>query len=190
MRWIVDTSAWSRRDIPAVRTQLSEILAECEDSEFVLSPTVLLELMRGPQGDAVAREHAALTAIMETLPTDTHTFALAASAMETLAAVSAEGHRLPVPDLVTASLAHQHGCGVVHLDDDFEELARNSGLNFEQRRIELPEDAPAGGTGHPAAGRQRALKQELSQLLHQMPILDAEAALERVVRELRAAGRA
>jgi predicted nucleic acid-binding protein len=185
VRWIVDTSAWARRDIPAVKQQLGDILAEEHDSEFVLSPAVLLELMRGPQGDDVARECDALTSSMETLPANAETFVLAAIAMQQLASVSAEGHRLPVPDLVTAALAHQHGCGVVHLDGDFESLAQHGGLEFADRRIELPEDDPDGGAGHLRAGRQRALKQELGQLLHQKPIGEAEEILERIVEDLR-----
>jgi predicted nucleic acid-binding protein len=185
VRWIVDTSAWSRRDIPEVRAQLTEILAEEQDSELVLSPSVLLELMRGPQGDEVARERERLTAGMETLAADARTFELAAGAMECLASVGPEAHRLPVPDLITAALAHQHACGVVHVDEDFELLARRSGLEFEQRRIELPGDRSGSATGHPQANKQRALKQELSQLLHRKPVAEAEEILERVVRELR-----
>lgn len=185
MRWIIDTSAWGRRDIPAVKSQLTDILAEEDDGEFVLSPIVLLELMRGPQGDAVAREHEILTSSMQTLPVDAQTFELAAAAMQRLASVTAEGHRLPVPDLVTAALAHQHGCGVVHLDDDFEQLAQHGGLRFEARRIELPEAGADGGADHPQAGGQRALKRELWQLLHQKPIAEAQEILERIVQELR-----
>lgn len=188
MRWMVDTSAWSRRDVPEIRQQLQDILAESPDSELVLSPSVLLELMRGPQGDEVARERETLTRSMETLPADARTFELAAGAMETLASASAEGHRVPVPDLVTAALAQQHGCGVVHLDGDFERLAQHAGLGFEQRRLELSDDGEDRGLSHPAAARQRALRQELAQLLHQRPVREAEAILERMVRELTPTG--
>ncbi len=185
MRWIVDTSAWSRRDIPKVNEQLNDILSEHEDSVFVLSPAVLLELLRGPQDEEVAVERETLTESMELLPADAKTFELAADAMQALAAHDAEAHRLPLSDLVTAALAHQHGCGVIHLDEDFEQLAHHSGLSFEQRRIELPDDDSERGTAHPVADRQRALKQELAQLLHQKPVFEAEEFLERFVGELR-----
>jgi predicted nucleic acid-binding protein len=178
MRWIVDTSAWSRRDLSEVNAQLNDILGEHGDSVFVLSPAVLLELLRGPQNDEVAVERKTLTETMELLPADAKTFELAADAMEVLATHSAEAHRLPLADLITAALAHQHGCGVIHLDEDFEELAQHSGLSFDQRRIALPGEDPEGGSGHPVADRQRALKRELARLLHQKPVSEAEEFLE------------
>jgi len=189
VRWVVDTSAWARREIPEVRRQLEDILAERDESEFVLSPVVLLELLRGPQGDAdVSAERGMLTSSMATLGVDAATFELAADAMEALARHDATAHRLPVADLVTAALAHQHRSGVVHCDDHFELLANCSGLQFVQRRIELPADDAQRSSGHLIAGRQRALKQEPFQLLHREPVADAEAFLERTVRALRERG--
>lgn len=185
MRWIVDTSAWSRRAIPEVNRHLNDILSEGQDSVFVLSPAVLLELLRGPQGGAVALERETLTASMELLPADAKTFVLAADAMAVLATHDAEAHRLPLSDLITAALAHQHGCGVIHIDGDFEQLARHSGLSFDQRRIELSHGDSESGSGHPVANRQRALKRELAQLLHQKPASEAEELLERFVDALR-----
>jgi len=184
MRWIVDTSAWSRRDLPEVNEQLNDILSEHKDSVFVLSPAVLLELLRGPQNDEVAVERETLTDSMELLPADARTFELAADAMEVLATHNAEAHRLPLSDLITAALAHQHGCGVIHLDEDFEQLAWHSGLSFDQRRIELPDESESG-SDHPVADRQRALKREFAQLLHQKSVSEAEEFLERFVEQLR-----
>ncbi len=180
--WLIDTSAWARRDVTEVRDQLDELLSE--DGELALSPPVLLELLRGPQGEEVAREHARLTGMMVTLPADEETFRLAAEAMERLAAHAREGHRLPVTDLVTAALAHRHHCGVVHCDGDYEQIAEYGGLSFPHRKIGIS-DSPTGA--HPVARGQRALKKELGQLLHQMPAIQAEAFLERVVEEARAA---
>ncbi len=142
MRWIADTSAWSRRHHPEIGVQLDAIIGEKDTAEFVLSPTVLLELMRGPQGEQVAAERRVLTSGMAVLPVDGETFELAANAMQTLATVSPEAHRLPMPDLVTAALAHQRGCGIVHLDGDFEQISAHAGLRFEQRRL----DVPSGGS--------------------------------------------
>jgi predicted nucleic acid-binding protein len=138
VRWLVDTSAWSRRLLPHVAQQLQGILAEEEDSELVLSPSVLLELMRGPQHEAVAEERRTLTRAMEVLGVDDRTFELAAEAMERLALHQAEAHRLQIPDLITAALAHQHGCGVVHIDEDLKLLEAHGGLTFEARKLELP----------------------------------------------------
>lgn len=183
MRWIVDTSAWSRRATPKVNEQLNDILSEADDGVFVLSPAVLLELLRGPQGDDVAVERETLTASMELLSVDATTLALAADAMVALATHDAVAHQLPPSDLITAALAHQHGCGVVHVDDDFQRLAHHSGLRFEQRRIELSDGH--SGSGHPVADRQRELKRELAALLHRKPASEAEAFLERFVEALR-----
>lgn len=182
MRWLVDTSAWARRALPGIAEQLDAILDEDPEAELVLSPAVLLELMRGPQGEAVAHERHELEGSLQVLEADARTFALAADAMERLAEHASEAHRLPIPDLVTAALAHQHGCGVVHVDGDFDLLAAHGGLSFEARGLELPpgDDAP-----NPAA-RQRQLKRELAQLLHQMTIADAEAFLETTVEQARA----
>lgn len=150
-----------------------------DEDEFVLSPAVHLELLREPQGDAVGARRRELEGAMEILAADAETFSLAADAMEAFAQHDAVAHRRPIADLVTAALAHQHRCGVVHLDGDFDVLARYSGLQFEVRRIEL---GNAGRSANHPARRQRGLKTELAQLVHQMPVDDAEAFLEDVVR--------
>jgi predicted nucleic acid-binding protein len=183
MLWIVDASAWARRGIPQVQEQLDALLGERDDNELVMSPSVLLELLRGAQGNAVAEARAELADAMTTLATDAQTFALAASAMEKLALTGAEAHRVSVSDLITAALAHQYAGGVVHVDEDFERLAAHSGLTFEQRRLALPEQGE-GAPAHPAA-RQRALVKQLRQLLHQRPRAEAEAVLERAIADLR-----
>lgn len=181
MRWLVDTSAWARRGLPGIADQLAALLDEYDDAELVLSPAVLLELLRGPQGAAVATARRELEGSLPVLEADARTFALAADTMERLAAHAPQAHRLPVPDLITAALAHQHGCGVVHVDGDFDLLAAHAGLDFEARGLNLPSaaDAPTPAT------RQRELKRELAQLLHQMAIPDAEAFLERAVAQAR-----
>jgi len=139
VRWIVDTSAWSRLDRPEVKKQLEELLAG-EADELVLAPTVELELMREPQWDAVAAKRQELEAAMEVLAADAETFALAADAMERLAQHHAEAHRRPIADLIPAALAHQHGGGVVHLDGDFDLLAEHSGLELEVFRVQVSDD--------------------------------------------------
>ncbi|MEI6446702.1 MAG: PIN domain-containing protein [Actinomycetes bacterium] len=149
MRWIVDTSAWARRDKPAVRDQIKSILEESDESRLVLAPTVMLELLRGPQGDAVAAERSRLLDHMELLSADTETFALAADAMERMAEWAPEGHRVATADLLTAALAHQHRGGVIHIDRDFLELAERSGLTFEERMLAAPSHERQSLKGHP-----------------------------------------
>ena len=184
MRWIVDTSAWSRLHRPEVQKQVEELLGE--ENELVLSPAVELEILREPQWDAVSARRRELEEAMEILRADAETFSLAADAMERLARHQAEAHRRPIADLITAAVAHQHGCGVLHLDGDFELLAEHGGLAFDVVRVKLR--APDGDdeqAGHPAA-KQRQLKTELAQLVHQMPLDEAETFLRAVVEQARA----
>jgi predicted nucleic acid-binding protein len=183
MRWLVDTSAWSRRGIPAVRDQLTALLEEHDDHELVLSGPVLLELLTGPTGAAVAAEHAQLRDAVAVIAPDDETIRLAAQMMERLALAGPEHHRRPVADLLTAALAHQHDCGLVHIDRDFELIAAHGGLPFTERRLRLP---GSGDAPHPAE-TQRALKRELSQLLHTLPVATAERLLERAVADARQA---
>lgn len=182
VRWIVDTSAWAGRGVPGIADQIEAILDEEHDSELVLSGVVLLELLRGPLGAGVVAERARLQAAMATLPLDDGVVRGAADAMERLAAHEPDAHRLPVADLLTAALADRHGCGVIHADGDFETLGRHSGLAFEDRKLELP---PTTAVEHGTAARQRALKRELARCLHQLPVEDAEALLERAIAEAR-----
>jgi predicted nucleic acid-binding protein len=183
MRWLVDTSAWARRGIPEVRDQLKALLAEDDEHELALSGPVLLELLTGPQGAAVAAEQAQLREVVPVIATDDETFRLAAEMMENLALAGPEHHRRPVADLLTAALAHQHGWGLVHIDRDFELIAAHGGVPFLQRRLQLP---GSGDASHPAE-TQRTLKRELNQALHRLPVATAEALLSRAVAEARQA---
>lgn len=177
MRWLVDTSAWSRRRIPEVGAQLAALLDEAPDNELVLSGPVLLELLTELQGADVAATETTLREAAEVLAPDDETIRLAALMMSNLAQAGTDCHRRPIADLLTAALAHQHACGLVHIDHDFELIARHGGLELTQRRLELPD---AGGRPHPAAS-QRALKREL----HQLPAETAEALLRRAIAEAR-----
>lgn len=149
--------------------------------ELAFSPPVLLELLRGPQGAQVAELRAKLAADIPVLPVSEETFKLAGDAMERLAGHSSEGHRIPISDLVTAVIADEHGAGVLHCDDDFERLSKHAGLGFPERRLEFDH---SGSSNNPAA-RQRELRKELNQALHQLPLGEAEALLEQWVAQVR-----
>ena len=56
------------------------------------------------------------------LSMDAGTFAVALSAQRELAALG--HHRVPLPDLLIAACAHQHGAGVIHVDRHYDTLAR------------------------------------------------------------------
>jgi predicted nucleic acid-binding protein len=66
------------------------------------------------------------------LRTDAETIAIARAAQRELAAKSQ--HRVPIPDLLIASCAHQHQAAVLHLDRHYETLARV--LAFTPVRLE------------------------------------------------------
>jgi len=66
------------------------------------------------------------------LRTDAETIALARTAQRELAAISR--HRVPIPDLLIASCAHQHQAAVLHLDRHYETLA--GVLSFTPLRVE------------------------------------------------------
>lgn len=179
MRWIVDTSAWSRRGQQKVADQLRAVVRRGDELAF--SPPVLIEVLRGPQVADVAEERAKLTADVPVLPVSPDTFELAAGAMEQLAEHSADGHRVPIPDLLTAVIAHEHGAGVLHCDGPFALLSEHAGLSFPEDELEF--DAP-DSCSNPAA-RQRELKKQLNQTLHLMPIDEAEKLLEAAVQQAR-----
>ena len=60
--------------------------------------------------------------VLHELRTDAETVAIARTAQRELAARSR--HRLPIPDLLVAACAHQHGAAVLHLDRHYETLAQ------------------------------------------------------------------
>jgi hypothetical protein len=70
--------------------------------------------------------------VFHELRTDAETIAVARTAQLELARESQ--HRLPVPDLLIAACAHQHGAAVLHLDRHYETLARV--LSFTPIRLE------------------------------------------------------
>jgi predicted nucleic acid-binding protein len=177
--WLADTSAWARRAVPEIAAQLDAILDEDPANEFALTGPVLIELLREPHGHAVASARAEHEAALSVLSITKAVQDAALDAMTALAAHSPDGHRLPIADLLTAASAHHYGCGIVHIDGDFEALAaEHSGLRFQHRRLRLP-DNPALAAD-PAA-RQRALRKALNQRLHALPIADAERLLEQFI---------
>jgi predicted nucleic acid-binding protein len=185
MRWIVDTSAWARRGIPEIAAQINAILDEDPTHELVLTGPILIEILREPQGTTVAETRADLEAGMTILPVTPATQAPALDALVRLADHHPDAHRLPVTDLLTAAMADHHGCGIIHVDGDFELLAKHSGLTFEHRRLGLP--SPLQQVPSPAT-RQRELRRQLARQLHELPVADAERLLERFLVDAHTAG--
>lgn len=102
------------------------------DGELCLCVVTRLEILHSARSpaDFQALEDDLLQ--FRDLRMDAETFAAAAGAQREL---SAPGHhRVPIPDLLIAACAQQHGAVVLHLDRHFDHLA--SVLGF--RALELP----------------------------------------------------
>lgn len=93
-----------------------------DEGELCVCPITRLEVLYSARN---AKQYAELEAELDSfrqLRMDVETFAVAQAAQRQLAERS--HHRIPIPDLLVAACAHQHGAGVVHLDRHYELLAR------------------------------------------------------------------
>lgn len=70
---------------------------------------------------------------------DSDTWLIAERSQRQLAEDPAVSHRISVVDLMLATIASQHGLGVLHYDSDYDLLAEHTSLEFESVWI-----APAG----------------------------------------------
>ncbi|HEV7769809.1 MAG TPA: hypothetical protein VGO66_04005 [Solirubrobacterales bacterium] len=70
---------------------------------------------------------------------DSDTWLIAERSQRELAEDPAVSHRISVVDLLLATIASQHGLGVLHYDGDYDLLAAHTSLEFESFWI-----APAG----------------------------------------------
>lgn len=150
--------------------------------ELALSLPVLLEILRGPQGDAVTAEKKALLSALVVPPMNHEITEIASKIMVSLAKHSPIAHRLPVSDLLTAAQAQQLRAGILHADHDYEQIAQNGGVDVPTRHCQVDD----GDASPPRARHQRELKREIAQLLHRLPVDRAEAVLARFRDELRA----
>jgi predicted nucleic acid-binding protein len=101
------------------------------DGELCLCAVTRLELLYSARSPA---EYAMLETDLDEfrdLRMDGETFAAAAGAHRELAERS--DHRVPIPDLLIAACAQQHGADVVHRDRHYDVLA--SVLSFEAVRV-------------------------------------------------------
>jgi hypothetical protein len=104
------------------------------DGELCLCAVTRLELLYSARS---AGDYARLEddlAGFRDLRMDAETFAAAAGAQRELAA--AGRHRVPIPDLLIAACAQQHGAAVAHVDRHYDVLAE--ALAFEPVRLSGP----------------------------------------------------
>jgi predicted nucleic acid-binding protein len=122
--YLIDTSAHTRTDNPAVRRVISGLIAD-----RVAATCVTVDLEAGYSG----RDPGEVGAIAErrrrlyvTLPINE---AIAERAREVQIRMAARGHHRAagVLDLLTAAVAEHHGAVVLHYDADFDHIAASTG---------------------------------------------------------------
>jgi predicted nucleic acid-binding protein len=117
--WILDKSAAARAGDEAVSAQLGELAGS-----LYLCPVAQLEQLYSARS---ARNYdeldAELRASFQIVEAPTEVFDLALRLQRDLAHHHGMWHRTPIPDLLIAITALEHGLGVVHVDADFERIA-------------------------------------------------------------------
>jgi predicted nucleic acid-binding protein len=104
------------------------------DGELCLCAVTRLELLYSARSAADYVRLEGDLASFRDLRMDAETFAAAATAQRELAA--AGRHRVPIPDLLIAACAQQHGAAVAHVDRHYDVLAE--ALAFEPVRVSAP----------------------------------------------------
>jgi predicted nucleic acid-binding protein len=92
------------------------------DDELCLCPVTELEILFSARSESDYEALASDLSAFRSLQVDAGTFAAARSGQARLARLGM--HRLPIPDLLIAACAEQHGAGVLHVYRHFEALAR------------------------------------------------------------------
>ena len=120
---IVDKSAWVRAAEPAYAAGWEALSGA--DRLRLCDVTVLEVLVSARSASDAAELERGLDAFPR-VRMDATTFSAARAALRELAVIGA--HRLPVPDVLIAACAQQHGLGVLHLDRHFDVLAERLGF--------------------------------------------------------------
>lgn len=115
---LVDKSGFVSRPLP-------------RGDELCTCAVTRLEVLSSARSQAEYREMEDELAALRNLRMDAETFAGAAVAQRELAGRGE--HRIPVPDLLIAACAQQHGAGVLHIDRHYDTLA--TVLSFESVRL-------------------------------------------------------
>lgn len=126
--YVADTSAWARREHPAIGAQWQAALTA---GQLYITPVVKMELLYSTRSAAdFAWWEERLDALPEA-PLDRTVVASAVAAMRELADLAPLHHRVPVKDALIAAAAAERGIGVLHCDAHFDRLAEV--LNVESR---------------------------------------------------------
>jgi predicted nucleic acid-binding protein len=127
---LLDNSAWSRLDQPAVaQNRVEEIARWLEQGRIATCLPFLLEAGYSARN---ARDHDELLGELMALPNvpiDDRAESRAIDAQRQLA--RAGHHRLPPVDLIIAAVADSHGLGILHYDSDYEIVSEKTDLRFD-----------------------------------------------------------
>jgi predicted nucleic acid-binding protein len=127
---LLDNSAWARLDQATVaQDRADEIAGWLEQGRIATCLPFLLEAGYSARN---ARDHDELLGELMALPNfqiDERVESRAIDGQRQLA--RAGHHRLPPVDLLIAALAHTHGLGVLHYDNDYEIVAEKTDLRFD-----------------------------------------------------------
>ena len=118
--WLLDKSAAARSSQEQIAQQLAELAGS-----LYLCPVGELEQLYSARSardyDVLATE---LRTSFEIIPVPLDVFSQALELQRDLAHHHGMWHRTPIPDLLIACTALHHNLGVVHVDRDFERIAK------------------------------------------------------------------
>ena len=117
--WIIDKSAAARAGDPVVGPQLIDMAG----SLFVCPIGELEQLYSARSARDYDELKSELRANFEIIAAPSDILDRALQLQRDLAHHHGMWHRTPIPDLVIAETALQHGLGIVHVDRDFERIA-------------------------------------------------------------------
>lgn len=137
MSFLLDKSAHARWDQPAVAARLNDLLRE--DLLSIARPSVLEIGFSARSAQDYREVIADVTEAMTVIEVSSEISTRAQDLQERL--THRGGHRAPGPvDLLLAATAVEHDVTLLHLDTDFELIARVSSLR--QERV-VPRETPA-----------------------------------------------
>jgi len=125
--YLVDKSAWEQqRYDERARRRLAELRRTGQFSVCVVSVAEILYSARS------AVEFGRVRELFAPLPHLGITDDAERQVIEVMAALARRGqHRMPIPDLMLAAIAHAHRAVVLHYDADFERIADVTGQKHE-----------------------------------------------------------
>jgi len=145
---LIDWSAYARvtlsRDRPNTGRRLGQVEGEAfEDAllgdRLYVSPPFRLEALYSARAQADFRRLARYLEGLRQADGDAETWSVAQRTQDELGSAGGISHRVPPSDILLATIASQHGLGVLHYDADYDLLAEHTSLKFESVWI-----APAG----------------------------------------------